>query len=128
MKDVSPKTRRGFTLVELLVVIGIIALLIGILLPSLSKARKQSQTVKCLANMKQMGAAMTFYLNDWKAVMPYSGWNDFPGAGNYAGGGGQPGGWPDWLYDASSLLTPPMTTSFDYKDVKNGAFYDTSTT
>jgi prepilin-type N-terminal cleavage/methylation domain-containing protein/prepilin-type processing-associated H-X9-DG protein len=57
--------RRGFTLVELLVVIGVIAILIAILLPSLSRAKQQARTAVCLSNEHSLGHTYTVYLAEW---------------------------------------------------------------
>jgi prepilin-type N-terminal cleavage/methylation domain-containing protein/prepilin-type processing-associated H-X9-DG protein len=82
MKAVSPPSpsrhlarpghtaRGGFTLVELLVVIGIIALLIAMLLPALNRAKESAKTVQCASNMRQMGAAFIAYAQDFKNKFP----------------------------------------------------------
>lgn len=63
--------KHAFTLVELLVVIGIIALLISILLPALNKARQQAQSTTCMSNLRQVGIAYRFYAEANRGLMPY---------------------------------------------------------
>jgi len=62
--------RRGFTLIELLVVIAIIAILAAILFPVFAQAREKARETACLNNMKQIGTALTMYLQDWDETYP----------------------------------------------------------
>src|SRR5947209_6409813 len=85
----SPTHRRGFTLVELLVVIGIIALLMALLLPVVGKARESANRVKCASNLRSLGHFIVLFANDHNGRVPHG--HDTPWSGG--------GGWdPTWMY------------------------------
>jgi prepilin-type N-terminal cleavage/methylation domain-containing protein/prepilin-type processing-associated H-X9-DG protein len=101
--------RRAFTLVELLVVIGIIAILVSILLPTLSNARQQAYRASCLSNLRQICQMMAIYAVENAQQIPLGTNSDsYQGAYFIAVGGGTTTRWPTWgpLYKARLMKEP----------------------
>src|SRR5205823_12161515 len=115
------KSRAAFTLVELLVVIGIIAILIGFLLPALNKARRAGVTTACLSQLRQIGIAINIYATESKGWFPSCGPNrDFrlaPGAISLS--------WPERIV-MSGAIKQTLPTGWSYTDPQGSRQYPQS--
>lgn len=95
------KSVEGFTLVELLVVIGIIGLLISVLLPALQKARQQASLIQCQSNLREIGQAIQIYVAENRGITPAC-WVDDGPAGGY---------WTTFADTLSLLTQKPLTAN-----------------
>ncbi len=117
MKATRLKRPLGFTLIELLVVIAIIAVLAGLLLPTLSKAKQKGQSIACVNNLKQLQLAWQLYADNHDDVMPLNWLADIDGHWR-----SQPGSWTLGNLRADVDLTN-LTTGTLYLYAANARLY-----
>ena len=106
----SEHTRRAFSLVELIVVIGVVAVLVALLLPVLARARAEGNRVACMSNLRQLLQAQMAYVADSKGYLTYPNWGHDRVTDSV---------WPTgWLYAQGEISSPPAPD-----DVKSGALF-----
>ena len=112
----------GFALVELLVVIGIIAVLIALLMPALSRARLQAKSVQCQSNQRQVGQALVIYANNWRGwIFPPLLTSNLPREQRWPMQVFKPPVWnPPILKCPADELPPPPATFIGEQQYQNG--------
>jgi prepilin-type processing-associated H-X9-DG protein/prepilin-type N-terminal cleavage/methylation domain-containing protein len=101
--------KKSFTLIELLVVIAIIAILAGMLLPALGKARQKAHSAACLNNLKQQGTALSLYVGDFDYYPIMEGYYNSAG-------------WAFWKFQLAPYVTKITTITAKGEELGKGAF------